>query len=64
VRLSRTVLWRSVDQGVIDGAGVNGSAWISRQLGALGGRLQSGQLGIYVILFVLGAAWILHAVAR
>jgi NADH-quinone oxidoreductase subunit L len=64
VRLSRAVLWKGVDQGVIDGAGVNGSAWISRQLGALGGRLQTGQLGIYVILFVLGAAWILHAVAR
>jgi NADH-quinone oxidoreductase subunit L len=64
VRLSRTVLWKGVDQGIIDGAGVNGSAWLARQLGGLGSRLQTGQVGIYVVLFLLGAVWILHAVAR
>ena len=64
VRLSRTVLWRVVDQKVIDGAGVNGSAWLSRRLGWLGSRLQTGEVGIYVVLFLLGAAWVLHAVSR
>jgi len=64
VRLSRAILWRVVDQRVIDGAGVNGSAWISRALGRLGSRLQTGEAGVYIVVFVLGAVWILHAVGR
>src|SRR4029077_324549 len=31
--LSRVVLWRGVDQGVVDGAAVNGAAALSRLLG-------------------------------
>jgi NADH-quinone oxidoreductase subunit L len=64
MRLSRTVLWKTVDQQIIDGAGVNGSAWMSRALGRLGSRLQSGEVGVYIVLFLIGAAWIIHAVAR
>jgi NADH-quinone oxidoreductase subunit L len=64
VRLSRTVLWKAVDQKVIDGAVVDGSAWLSRALGRVGSRLQTGELGIYVVLFLIGAAWVIHAVAR
>jgi NADH-quinone oxidoreductase subunit L len=64
VRLSRTLLWRVVDQKVIDQAGVNGSAWLSRRLGWLGSRLQTGEVGIYIVLFLLGAAWVLNAVSR
>ena len=64
VALSRFVLWRFVDQGVIDGAGVNGSAGLARGLGWLGTRLQSGQLGFYVIVFLVGAVWLVHSVIR
>jgi NADH-quinone oxidoreductase subunit L len=64
VWLSRTVLWKGVDQGVIDGAAVNGSARLSRGLGWLGSRLQTGQVGVYVVLFLVGALWILRAVIR
>jgi NADH-quinone oxidoreductase subunit L len=64
VRLSRAVLWRVVDQKVIDGAGVNGSAWLSRRLGWLGSRLQTGEIGVYIVVFLIGAAWILHVVTR
>jgi NADH-quinone oxidoreductase subunit L len=64
VRLSRTVLWKGVDQGVIDGAAVNGTARVSRGLGWLGSRLQTGQVGVYVVLFLVGALWILRAVIR
>jgi NADH-quinone oxidoreductase subunit L len=63
VWLSRVVLWKGVDQGVVDGAAVNGTAKLSRGLGWLGSRLQTGQVGVYVILFLVGALWILHAVA-
>ena len=62
--LSRLILWKFVDQGVIDGAGVNGSAGLARGLGWLGGRLQSGQVGFYVIVFAVGAVWLIHAVVR
>jgi NADH-quinone oxidoreductase subunit L len=63
VWLSRVVLWKGVDQGVVDGAAVNGTAKVSRGLGWLGSRLQTGQVGVYVVLFLVGALWILHAVA-
>src|SRR5829696_398919 len=39
VWMSRAVLWRGVDQGLVDGAGVNGTARLSRGLGWLGSRL-------------------------
>jgi NADH-quinone oxidoreductase subunit L len=61
--LSRLVLWKGVDQGVVDGAAVNGTARLSRGLGWLGSRLQTGQVGVYVVLFLVGALWVLHAVA-
>jgi NADH-quinone oxidoreductase subunit L len=64
VWLSRVVLWKGVDQGVVDDAAVNGTARLSRGLGWLGSRLQTGQVGIYVVLFLVGALWVLHAVAR
>lgn len=64
VWLSRVVLWKGVDQGVVDGAAVNGTARLSRGLGWLGSRLQTGQVGIYVVLFLVGALWVLRAVAR
>jgi NADH-quinone oxidoreductase subunit L len=57
--VSRTVLWRVVDVGIVDGAGVNGSAAVSRILGWLGSRLQTGELGFYVTVFVLGVVAVL-----
>jgi NADH-quinone oxidoreductase subunit L len=64
VWLSRVVLWRGVDQGVVDGAAVNGAAWASRVAGGGLRLLQTGQVGIYVVLFLVGALWILRAVIR
>ena len=62
--ISKIFLWKFFDQGVIDGVGVNGSAGLARGLGWLGGRLQSGQIGFYVIVFAIGAVWLIHAVVR
>jgi NADH-quinone oxidoreductase subunit L len=62
--LSRTVLWRGVDQRLVDGVGVNGTAWISRLVGGGLRLLQTGQVGIYVVIFLVGALWILRAVLR
>jgi NADH-quinone oxidoreductase subunit L len=64
VRLSNVVLWRVMDQKIIDGAGVNGSAWLSRWLGRIGSKLQTGEVGIYLVLFLVGVAWILNVVVR
>jgi NADH-quinone oxidoreductase subunit L len=64
VWFSRVVLWKGVDQGLVDGAAVNGSAKLSRGLGWLGSRLQTGQVGLYVVLFLVGALWILRAMIR
>jgi NADH-quinone oxidoreductase subunit L len=64
VGISRWVLWKGVDQGLIDGVGANGSASLARGLGWIGSRLQSGQLGFYLVIFLVGAVWLLRAVAR
>jgi NADH-quinone oxidoreductase subunit L len=64
VGLSRGFLWRFFDQGVIDGVAVNGPAGLARGIGWLGSRLQSGQLGVYVVVFLLGAVWLINAVIR
>jgi NADH-quinone oxidoreductase subunit L len=64
VAISRLVLWKGVDQGLIDGVGANGSASLARGLGWIGSRLQSGQLGFYMVVFLVGAVWLLRAVVR
>ena len=46
-------LWRVVDQRVIDGA-VNGAAYLSRGLGWVGSRFQTGQINTYAFAVVLG----------
>ncbi len=58
---SQRFLWKGVDARVIDGGFVNGSAGVSRFLGQIGSRFQTGQLGFYVLLFVVGAVWIVRA---
>jgi NADH-quinone oxidoreductase subunit L len=63
VAFSRVVLWKSVDEGTIDGAGVNGAARLSSALGWLGTRLQSGQLTTYVTLFLFGVLYVLGMVS-
>lgn len=59
--LARRVLWRIVDDGAIDGAGVNGAARVSRLFGWIGTRFQTGNLATYVLLFVIGAIVLMNA---
>ncbi|HEV2291755.1 MAG TPA: NADH-quinone oxidoreductase subunit L [Gemmatimonadales bacterium] len=61
---SERILWKDVDQGLIDGAAVNGSWKLSRALGWLGSQLQTGQVGVYIVLFLAGVLYVLHAVVR
>ncbi len=62
--ISSRVLWRLVDARLVDGLLVNGTAAASRALGWLGSRLQTGQLGMYVAVFVIGVLALLSALAR
>jgi len=62
--ISDKILWKGVDAGLIDGAGVNGSARVTRGLGAIGSWLQTGQVGTYVFFFVVGVLLLLRAVTR
>jgi len=50
-----------VDVGVIDGLFVNGSAAIARGFGWLGSRLQTGNVGIYAWVLVIGVVALLGA---
>jgi NADH-quinone oxidoreductase subunit L len=61
---SRAVLWRVVDVGIIDGVGVNGAAATSRILGWLTSRLQTGELGFYAVMFVIGVVVVLARALR
>jgi NADH-quinone oxidoreductase subunit L len=62
VWLSDRVLWRTVDKAVVDGIFVHGGVFASRWVGQIGSRIQNGQLGVYAVLFVIGAVWILHTI--
>ncbi|HMI55702.1 MAG TPA: hypothetical protein VK494_05910, partial [Gemmatimonadaceae bacterium] len=52
--VSRNLLWRVIDNGLIDGLLVNGSAAVARGFGWLGSRLQTGNVGIYAWVLVVG----------
>ncbi|CAA9340339.1 MAG: NADH-ubiquinone oxidoreductase chain L, partial [uncultured Gemmatimonadaceae bacterium] len=59
--LSRNVLWRGVDVGIIDGLLVNGSAWLSRLVGRGGSALQTGNVGTYAWVLLVGVIAVLGA---
>jgi NADH-quinone oxidoreductase subunit L len=61
---SRNVLWKGVDVGLIDGLLVNGSALFARSMGWLGSQLQSGQVGTYAWVLLIGALAVLGAFTR
>jgi NADH-quinone oxidoreductase subunit L len=61
VRGSQRLLWRGVDQGLIDGALVNGSAWFARGLAWVGAQFHTGQVGAYAWAIVIGVIAILGA---
>jgi NADH-quinone oxidoreductase subunit L len=62
VWLSTRVLWKGLDQLLIDRIGVGGTARVAQGLGWVGSRLQNGQVAFYVTLFTLGAVLVLRAV--
>jgi NADH-quinone oxidoreductase subunit L len=62
--VSREVLWKVVDMRLVDGWLVNGTAAVSRALGWVGSRLQTGEVGAYVALFVIGVLAVLGAAVR
>ncbi|MFN8582897.1 MAG: NADH-quinone oxidoreductase subunit L [Gemmatimonadaceae bacterium] len=61
VSASRGILWRGMDAGLIDGLFVNGSAYLARGFGWLGARLQSGRVGTYAWVLVIGVIAVLSA---
>ena len=62
--LAREVLWKTIDLRLVDGLLVNGSATASRALGWLGSRLQTGEVGFYVALFVVGVLLVVGGAMR
>jgi NADH-quinone oxidoreductase subunit L len=59
--LSKNVLWRGIDAGLIDGVLVNGSAALARLIGRAGSALQSGQVATYAWVLLLGVVALLGA---
>jgi NADH-quinone oxidoreductase subunit L len=59
--VSKNFLWRFVDTGIIDGFFVNGSAWVANLFGRAGSRLQTGNVGIYAWVLVVGVIALLGA---
>jgi NADH-quinone oxidoreductase subunit L len=54
--LSKTVLWKGVDAGVIDGLLVNGTALVVAVVGSLLRLLQNGLVRFYAWSFSVGVA--------
>ncbi|GAC1515470.1 MAG: NADH-quinone oxidoreductase subunit L [Gemmatimonadaceae bacterium] len=61
INVSRGVLWRGIDVGLIDTVLVNGSTWVARGLGWAGSRLQSGLVGTYAWVIVIGVVTLVGA---
>ncbi|MBK9978884.1 MAG: NADH-quinone oxidoreductase subunit L [Gemmatimonadetes bacterium] len=61
VGFSRAVLWKGMDAGIIDGLLVNGSAQLARGIGWVGARVQSGQVGTYAWVLIIGVVAVLGA---
>jgi NADH-quinone oxidoreductase subunit L len=61
-QISRNILWRGVDVGLIDGLFVNGSAALARAFGWVGSRFQTGAVGTYAWVLVVGVLAVLGAV--
>ncbi|MGI8546821.1 MAG: hypothetical protein ACR2M1_05720, partial [Gemmatimonadaceae bacterium] len=59
--ISKNVLWRGLDSGIIDSFFVKGSAWVARGLGWIGTRVQTGNVGGYAWLIVIGALAVIGA---
>jgi NADH-quinone oxidoreductase subunit L len=62
VQISRNVLWKGIDAGLIDGLLVNGSSALARAFGWIGSRMQTGALGTYAWVLVIGVLAVLGAV--
>jgi NADH-quinone oxidoreductase subunit L len=61
-QISRNFLWRFVDNGIIDSLFVNGSAALARGFGWVGSRVQTGAVGTYAWVLVVGVLAVLGAV--
>ena len=61
VSVSRAILWKGIDVGLIDGLFVNGSAMFMRAIGWIGSQLQSGQVGTYAWVLLIGVITLLGA---
>ncbi len=61
-QISKRVLWRGIDAGLIDGLLVNGSSALMRGFGWVGSRIQSGAVGTYAWVLVVGVLAVLGAV--
>ncbi len=59
--VSRAVLWKGLDAGIIDGLFVNGSALLARAFGWMGSQLQTGQVGTYAWVLLIGVITLLGA---
>ncbi|MDB4905677.1 MAG: proton-translocating NADH-quinone oxidoreductase, chain [Gemmatimonadetes bacterium] len=61
VSTSRGLLWRGVDTGLIDGVMVTGSQKLAQVVGWAGSQLQSGQVGTYAWVLVIGVLAVIGA---
>ncbi|HKW09381.1 MAG TPA: NADH-quinone oxidoreductase subunit L [Gemmatimonadaceae bacterium] len=62
VNVSRSLLWKGIDSGLIDGAMVNFfGGQVPRLVGWIGSQLQSGQVGTYAWVLVVGVLLVLGA---
>jgi NADH-quinone oxidoreductase subunit L len=61
-QISRNVLWRGIDAGLIDGLLVNGSSALAKGFGWVGSRIQTGAVGTYAWVLVAGVIAVLGAV--
>ncbi len=55
-RVTAVILWKAIDEVLIDGLLVNGTGWLVKQFGSATKRLQSGDMQRYLVGILAGGA--------
>ena len=64
INMISTFLWRGVDEKVVDGAMVNGTAWLVKRVSGGLRRLQTGSVQNYALSILIGLVLVLYLILK
>jgi len=64
INMISTFLWRGIDEKVVDGAMVNGTAWLVKRVSGGLRRLQTGSVQNYALSILIGLVLVLYLILK